>query len=382
MKPVEFITELEKIKLWLEKESEKLPYKYGEYLGFFLGSDELKYNALRGGYWSSFFFARITDKINISLRIIPETELVDWPVYKSYQGIYSYTFCNKMSNFIAFNQIGLLLNKNLFSYVNNDWDTLMALALPLFRVFGTDDQLQYIKEYAFNPENQPTSNEEKDNVIKYLEFWNHYDKSEGHKILRETITGLNEDKKWLPDSIPAEDLGIWETRIKNLLMSRAKSNRVIYGNERVKEFILEGFLQPHGYDAEDLIFTHYPVSNMSKISINAVVDYFNLAKDTLPQEFVKSHFFQAALDIDKSFNAYRGEEHYKAALILESENKPLEAWNALVSASYWAGVNNSPENVEKHWQAAIKLCKKQNWTDAFEALTYQWEWYQEYKKTN
>ena len=245
---------------------------------------------LEGGYWGNFFFGRVVDEVTYSLRVLPGAEFTDWPVYKSQYRVYSYTFCNKLSNLIAFNQINILLSKNFFSYVSQDWDILMALSMPLFRLFGTKDELQYIKDYAFNPDNQPTSDEPKDNVIKYLEFWNHYDQSEGHKILRETITRLNEDKKWLPDSIPTGDLGIWENRIKNMLMSRAKSNRVIYGNERVKDFILEGYLLPHSYDAEDLIFSHYPISNMPKISIHAVVDYFKLAPELLPETFLKSHF--------------------------------------------------------------------------------------------
>ena len=230
-------------------------------------------------------------------------------------------------------------------------------------------------------ENQPGERKE-DNVSKYLQFWLHYDKTEGHSILRETINLLNEDKKWLPGALPPGDLGIWETRIKNLLMSRAKSNRVIYGNEKVKDFIIEGFLQPHGYDAEDIVFSQTPTYNTSKSSVDAVTGYFKLAPELLPETFLKSHFYEAAVQIDKSFNGYKGQEHYQAALVLESEGKPLEAWNALVSASYWAGVNGDPDGVEKHWQKAIEICEKQNWIDALDALTTQWDWYQDYKLKN
>ena len=162
-------------------------------------------------------------------------------------------------------------------------------------------------------------------------------------------------------------------------MSRAKSNRVLYGNKRIEDFVIEGFLQPHGYDAEDLEFTHHPKTIMSKISVHAIAGYFDLVNDELPKKFLKSHLYEAGLKINQNFNAYQGEEHYQAALVLESEGKPLEAWNALVSASYWAGINNRPEYVEKHWQKAIEICEKQNWADALDALSTQWDWYQDYK---
>lgn len=255
----------------------------------------------------------------------------------------------------------------------------MGLNAPLLALFGTiAEDIDYLKDYAFTPENKPT-NKEKDYIENYLRFWLYFEKTLGHKILLETINLLNEDKKWLPDALPSGDLGIWETRIKNLLMSRAKSNRVIYGNEHIKDFLVEGFLEPHGYDAEDLIFTHSPIINTSKVSINAIVGYFTLEPERLPESFTKSNFYEAALQIDKNFNAYRGEAHYQAALDLETEGKPLEAWNALLSASYWAGVNGDPDGVEKHWHKAIEICEKQNWADAHEALSTQWDWYQDYK---
>lgn len=383
MKPSEFLRELEKIRPWLEAESKNLPNSYREYLGFYpFISDTDRFKALKQGYWSSFFFASLIEEVNISSRIFPAIRFEDWPIYQSQRGSYSYTFCNLLSNFVAFSQVGMLLRKDSFPFISEDWDVLMKLAYPLLKLFKGNDEMEYIKEYAFDSNNQPVSNAPKDNLLNYLDFWFHYDKSPEHAILREIISQLNNDKKWLPDNLPNEDLGIWETRIKNLLMSRAKSNRVIYGNERVKEFIIEGFLQPHGYDAEDILFSHYPISNMSKISINAVVGYFNLVPELLPESFRDSHLYNAALEIDNNFNGYRGEQHYQAALVLESENKPLEAWNALVSASYWAGVNGDSDGVEKHWQKAIEICEKQNWNDAHDALSTQWEWYQDYKSKN
>jgi hypothetical protein len=92
--------------------------------------------------------------------------------------------------------------------------------------------------------------------------------------------------------------------------------------------------------------------------------------------------YKTLAPLRKDFNGYQGEEHYQAALELIAQNKPLEAWNALVSASYWAGANRQSDYVEKHWQKAIELCKNQNWEDAYDALTTQWEWYRNYKPAN
>ena len=78
MKPSEFLNELEKVKLWLENEDKDLTRSYREYIGFYLlALDKEKYRALTKGYWSSFFFVRITDRSNITLRIFPQFKLQD-----------------------------------------------------------------------------------------------------------------------------------------------------------------------------------------------------------------------------------------------------------------------------------------------------------------
>ncbi len=383
MNPRNFISELKKIKLWLENEDKNLDRNYREYIGFYpLALDKEKYRALAKGYWSSFFFARITDKSNITLRIFPDFTFHDWPVLQNTEGEYSYTICNSLSNFAAFNQIRMLLKNKFFDSVSKNWETTNNLLKPLLELFGTTNEMEFIKEYAFDPDNKPATDEDEDNIKKYLEFWFHYDKSNGHKVLRELIDALKEDEDWLPETMPKSDMRIWETRIKIMLMLNAKMTRSLHPKETVDKFIWEGYTQPHGYDSTTIVFSHYPSSNPSESSIWTISDYFNLYKDDFNKTESQRLLSDAADKIVKSFKAYDGKEHYEAALILEQENKPLEAWNALISASYWAGLNGKTELVETSWQKAIELCQSQNWTDALDALTYQWEWYQDYKKEN
>lgn len=380
MKPTEFLNELEKVKLWLEEEQKGLEKNYREYIGFYAEvHPEDKFEALNKGYWSTLFFARLADHVSVGARIFPQLSLKEWSIQQNTDGDYSYTICDKLANFIAFNQTEMLLYNSAFDSVSKNWDTTMHLLKPLLKLFRAANEMEFVKEHAFNPDNKPETNKVLKNLPKYLKFWFHYDKSHGHKVLRELIDALDQDRDWLPESMPEGDLGIWETRIRIMLMLRAKIKRIMYSKDITDKYIWAGYLQPHGYDSLDIAFTHYPSSTPSESSIWVASSSFNLYKDDFKETETRQLLSDAARKIDSSFKAYNGKEHYEAALILEKEGKPLEAWNALVSAGYWSGLNRHTEIMEDSWQKAIELCSDQNWEDALDALTYQWEWYQNYK---
>ncbi|MBY8961756.1 hypothetical protein KJK34_03215 [Flavobacterium sp. D11R37] len=378
----EFQKELLEVNDFLEKESKKINLNYIGYIGFYLRVlDKDKYEALNKGYWSSYFFGHLTDGVSLSLRIFPNSTFKNWSIVQNMEGDFASTFSNNISNLIPIAQLGMLLHKDLFGYVSKDWHIFSRLIDPLLDIFVSRDKLNYIKDYAFNPLNQPISNNKQNSLSNYLKFWFHYDQSEGHKIMREIIEKLQFDENWLPNSFSHDNLGIWETRIKNMLMSRAYflTNRSSF--EHNKNFLWEGYQQPHGYDFSDFEYSHYLQLIRTKNGIHFFAEQIKLFATHIDPEILNHPLYTTLKPLSNDFNAYVGEEHYQAALLLY-QDKPLDAWNALVSASYWAGVNGRPDLVEKHWQKAIELCQNQNWTDALDALTYQWEWYQNYKKEN
>lgn len=77
---------------------------------------------------------------------------------------------------------------------------------------------------------------------------------------------------------------------------------------------------------------------------------------------------------------YAGELHIKAAVILEEEyNDPIGCWNALLSASYWAGKRGDLDGVEMCWGLAIDLSRTHGWREIHNVLSEQMEFYYHYK---
>ncbi len=377
MKLKKFLSDLQDINDRLKQQKLEVPYI--EYLGFYpeIMPDD-KYSMLSKGYWSSFFFAGYLEGEVIGMRILPEKSYTNWPIHQNNGGMMSYTVSPSLSTFIAFCQADLLMKTYGFIRVSKDWETVMELCKPLLELFGGFQEMHFIKEYASNLENKPESNDPKANLSSYLLFWNRFDTDPGHPVLRDLIEQLQEDIEWLPESIPG-NAGHWETRIHHLLMSRAGVEWNVHEQVKVLSFISAGLRQPNGYDQEYSIFSHFPAEVVPKNAISGIISFFDIVEQENLGVFADTYLYRAALRINEDFNGYDGEEHYLAALEFESENKPLDAWNALLNASYWAGANDFPDAVEIHWKKAIELCEKQNWTDAHEALTLQWEWYQKMK---
>lgn len=83
--------------------------------------------------------------------------------------------------------------------------------------------------------------------------------------------------------------------------------------------------------------------------------------------------------LSKSKNGYDGDAHIEAAKTIDEElNDPLMAWDALVSAGYWSGVNFGIPNMDA-WKSAIDLSEKHGWKEIHEVLTDQLEFYNHYK---
>lgn len=72
--------------------------------------------------------------------------------------------------------------------------------------------------------------------------------------------------------------------------------------------------------------------------------------------------------------------YIKAAVILEEEHNDLiGCWNALISASYWAGRRGDLDLVEMCWGLAIDLSRTHGWTEIYNVLSEQMEFYYHYK---
>ncbi len=377
----QFISKLHSIRKDLEIKNEKITGGYREVLLFYpITDDTTRYQMLRRGYWSYLFFGAAIEHVAYGLQIRPGKSFLEWPVHRNSDGDYSHLFAPGIATFLPFLYLRKLQDEDRFSTVSLNWNYIMEVCEPIVELFGTKPYLETFKNYAFDTANQPEESKEA-NLTRYLRFWKLFDTSKGHDLYHEYVDRLNDDSEWLPEEFPEEDLGIWETRIKVMLASRAYQLTTEDPNESSTiPIVWQGYTMPHGADFQDVNYGHYHTSVCA--TRNAM---HRFAKDIYlfgSDESMRLHPLYKTLDpLSKAFRKYAGEEHYQAALEIEAQGKPLEAWNALVSASYWAGANGHPDLVAKHWQYAITLCEKQSWTEAHEALTLQWEWYQEYLRT-
>ncbi len=379
MKLLAFLRQLSEISIELHQKEPQ----YWEYLGFHpYIQDTDKILMLKRGYWSTFFWGSIVQGEGVGSRIFPNLHFEEWSVQQN-SGDTSFTISPSPNAFLASRQGRILFWEECFENVSKNWSYTKELASPFLSLLDGNAAWDLVESYAFDLNNKPHGDSLYDNQELYRMFWNILDTSHGHSVLRNLIDNLWQDFEYLPIAVPEGNLGCWETRIKNILMAQAEKESELYEVERVVPFLMAGFMQPHGYDPEEgAHLFHFPnFSLTSTNSLSPVLSYFQYHESEFPATFKDDLQFKAIKQLMGTGRlTYCGTEHYQAALELEAQGKPLEAWNALVSASYWAGVNGYPEEVDKHWQQAIDLCEKQNWTDAHEALTLQWEWYSNYPK--
>ncbi len=377
-----FLERLREIHRWYEEQNDWIPDGYRERIRFYpFVSDTSRYHLLQKGYWSYLFFAQAIPTIEFGLQMQPGKAYKEWPVYQNFEGELSHLYAPHLGTFIPVLNFCDTYQEKKFSDISANWEQNLKIWEPLIELFEAKPYLNTLKEYAFNPANRPAEDAHT-NLMQYRNFWKSLDASEAQELYHGYVEQLNDDSDWLPDALPPENLGIWKPRILTMLASRANSILKDSNVGWTIPFLWEGYIQPHGADFQDVNFYH----ELNKVS--ATRNGMELFADTLriyaPEvdfQQVNHPLYKTLYPLSKAFRKYTGEEHYQAALELEADNKPLEAWNVLVSASYWAGVNGHPDLVAKHWQYAITLCEKQNWTDAHEALTLQWKWFKQYQSS-
>ncbi|WP_304343900.1 hypothetical protein [Chryseobacterium koreense] len=363
--------------LYKERGSVKLIFR-----AVFEHEDEIErcMNLFRSGFWSVAPFAFQTYE-TYGIQLHPQKKLKKSNVVLGDKSGFK-TIAPDLSGFIPFGQLEMLRNPKFIQYILDDWNLLDELSSE-FRKY-TDDlsSLDFLKEYLHNPEKVALLENPSENYSKvYWEFWNHYNNSPEQLAFSELMQKMQEDKTFLPD-FELKNYGIWNTRAYNAMAQRAYSKVDSKTVTKFEDYNFQCFIQPHGFDPVEYAFSVFPHSTKSASTLDGIIDFFDTNPD-LKWEYsdkIKKHpLFIAAETLRKDKNAYNGDEHIKAAKILDEElSNPLLAWNALVTAGYWSGVNFQKPNLEA-WQAAIDLADKHNWTEIHEVLTDQLAFYNFYK---
>nr|WP_315087667.1 hypothetical protein [uncultured Chryseobacterium sp.] len=361
-----------------EKFNFTFEYRYGD-------EKFLLMKLLKKGYWSVMPFAFNSDNV-LAFQLNPNQQKFQDTSIVSFDDTYLECFM------LSPNVKGIIPLTNLiyfdeFFFINRAKDTIdeiILLSKPFFDYFGGGD-LDFFKNFLLSESNQERfENADEYREEFYKEFWSHYyDTPENIKAF-ELFDKLINRLTYLPQyEDVAEDYGLWNNYIGNVLAKRAYSRIIVEDIDKWKHYWRCAQL-PHGFDCDTNSFEEYTIHfGWSSSLLDCISDSFDSERESkyemFPEEVKKHPLFEATEAIRK-VGGYSGDLHIKAAVILEKEyNDPVGCWNALISASYWAGKRGDLDGVEMCWGLAIDLSKTHGWTEIHNVLSEQMEFYYHYK---
>jgi hypothetical protein len=338
-------------------------------------------NIFRSGYWSVAPFA-FEDYNNFAIKLTPNKELLNSQIVAKSK-IDFWTISPNMKCFITMSWLRFLNDIDVINgEIKKNWQLLEELSLP-FREYTKDlKSLEFLKAYLNEKDNLKYLENSGEYYTKvYLDFWNFHNDSPKQKEYTKLIQTMMEDKSYLPD-FEIKDYGVWNTKAYNSLTRRAYSYDLFNLSEEKKaDFYWEGFIQSHGFDAASYLTEILPqTSESSDSQLITTIGFANSNRIyQFPKEMQNHPLFLPLERIIKSSKSYNGDAHIEAAKRIDNElGNPAMAWNALVSAGYWSGVNFKEPNIDA-WKAAIDLSEKHGWREINEVLIDQLEFYNHYK---
>lgn len=337
-------------------------------------------NIFRTGFWSVVPFAFETYE-TFGIKLCPNKKIKESSIVLGDNNGFL-TFSNNLSNFIPFGQLEMLRNPKFIKYILDDWQLLEELSLPFREYTNRLDSLEFLKEYLHNKDKLKYLENSSEFYAKvYLDFWNHYYDTPQQKEYVKLMESMVNDKSYLPD-FEIKDYGIWNTRAYNALAQRAYSKTNYRNVVEFEKYNFQSVIQPHGFDPVEYAFDILPHAASTTLELDGIISFFDTNPD-LEWEYsnnIKEHPLFSVLEvIKKNKSTYNGGAHLEAAKAIDEElNDPVMAWDALISAGYWSGVNLGEPNI-KAWKAAIDLSEKHGWTEINEVLIDQLEFYNHYK---
>jgi len=336
-------------------------------------------NLFNAGYWSVAPFAFEPDEL-FAIQLKPQYFLEESSVVQGDESGFT-TFAPNLSSFLPFLQLAMLENPKFVKYIIEDWNSLLELSLPYREYSKNLGVLDYLQTYLHDRiKLDDIKKTGKYYTEVYLDFWAHYNNTPQQKNYASLIQALVDNSLYLPD-FEKKDYGVWTTRVYNALAQRAYQNMGVDTVVKFEQYNFHSFMQPHGFDAADLSFAILPSSSRSSYTLNGILDFFDTDPD-LSWDYssnIQNHpLFSVGETVRKDKYSYNGDAHIKAAKIIDEQlGDPVMAWNALVSAGYWSGVNFNEPNLTA-WKAAIDLSEKHGWKEINQVLNDQLEFYNYY----
>lgn len=340
---------------------------------------------LKKGFWSVMPFGFQSDNV-LAFQLNPNKLITyDTPII-SFDEIYQecFMFAPNVKATIPMANLKFMTKLPLIEELQQEIEDAIILSKPFFDYFGGGD-LEFLKEFLLSGSNQErfeNAHEYKEEF--YKEFWSHYYNTAENTKAFELFDMLIQKLTLLPEYKDVDnDYGLWNNYIGNILAQRAYSKIKMEDKDKWEHYWRCAQL-PHGFDGDDNSFEKYTIhvghssSLMESISVSFDSEWEEQYA-IFPEEVKKHPLFEATEAIRK-VRGYSGDLHVKAAVILEKEyNDPIGCWNALISASYWAGKRGDQDLVEMSWGLAIDLSRTHGWTEIHNVLSEQMEFYYHYK---
>jgi hypothetical protein len=353
-----------------------------DYLGFSpIVNDSTKYELLKQGWWHLFFFAS-GHYTNYALRITPNSLYNGWNIMEMHRTTNTNIIAPELSSLWYLSQMELLLDPDYFNEYGSILPYLEEISEPFLKLVNGQKYLDSFKQIILSKNVTPDSEANKDKL--YIQLWNFFDNSYGHKILRQIIEKYSKNLEVNIKDIAFTGLGHWKTRILYIIAQQSYAqHKDLIEDSELENVYWELFSEANIYDVEFL--TPRQVSDNSseaKYNIGRFAEKLILEIEKCSSYIKESPLFSALVKLGLNVDNYFGVDHVEAAAIFDSEhNNPIMSWNCLVNAAYWSGLNTG-ETLLPAWEAAIYLAEKHTWTDAHYALKTQYEWYLDYKKKN
>ncbi|WP_336732803.1 hypothetical protein [Chryseobacterium sp. VD8] len=342
-------------------------------------------NCLKRGFWSIMPFGFEAGNI-LAFQLIPHEQTRQLAPVISFDEVYQecFMFAPNIKAIIPMANLKFMRKSLLIKELQKEIEDAIVLSKPFFDYFGGGD-LEFLKQFLLLESNQERfENAEKYKEDFYKEFWSHYydtlENTKAFELFDELIRGVINLPKY---EVTDYDYGLWNNYIGNVLAQRAYSRITMEDKHKWKHYWRCAQL-PHGFDCDDNSFEEYTIHvGHSSSLMDCIADSFDSERENkyemFPEEVKKHPLFEATEAIRK-VGGYSGDLHIKAAVILEKEyNDPIGCWNALISASYWAGRQGNLDLVEMCWGLAIDLSRTHGWTEIHNILSEQMEFYYHYK---
>ncbi len=339
------------------------------------------YNLLKRGWWHIYFFGSNRD-LNFGLRMTPDIEFSKWPVSSSYINKNSYIVAPSLDTFFYLNLANQLVKSQIIGHYSSMAAEVEKVSDKFLDITGGKEHFDLFKDFFINPFVFP-ENETRESEL-YVSFWDQFDNSDGHSLMREIIQDPESFNISTVGTLDKNKLGIWKHRIFYVIIQQAcKKNADLINNTEIREFFWDFFKSINVYDCENMVPKQFPNDyTQPNFELASPIKMFALEIKRNTEKYAQDPLALAILKLDDDIDSYTGIEHAEAAALYDDQmNRPDLSWNCLVNAAYWSGLN-SGETLLPAWEAAIYLAEKHNWTDAHYALKTQYEWYLDYKKKN